>query len=314
MSSSIEVPVKEFEEFVVTKLRSRLKDIVWGENCYSLKEALTFDEEWFFRDHLSPDYYTAMQDFLFRSKLTPKRVILNGRSSFTWTIPFNIENRPFKEVIELYEASLNEVVKKLYNAANNVLERFIYGIEEAFCVDVRNCLYKNILIDRLTKYNRELIYLRNSSKFVYMGSEREHAYFSLTSKEDAMIISRKPDMYWHIKYAEEQYEKVLLNGVYHFLLEATRIACCCGAGNAPKKLVTYIACQYVREVKDIFETQGFEVYVLPRHSERRYTSVYTPHEGYIPVYFEVPTVLNYSPLMQSDSINLLYKNFCSYYR
>lgn len=310
MRSNLELSTKELEDFIVKKLNVRLQRILWGENCDSLKEALTFSEEWLFKDNLNPDLALEMQEYLFKEGFVPKRMILNGRRYSSWTLSANSKNDTFRSVRSEYEKSFKEALRFWETKAAEVIVDFSYSLSQVISVNVGNRIYRKYILDKLAQYNRDLIYSKNSK---HTDETREYIYYALTKQESIIFLSKRDDFYWQIEQAEYDFVNALGRKIYNFLFEVNRIAYAYRYDRVPRKLVTFVSNQYMQEFKEIFEKGGIEVTLQPKYSERMYAKVGNFENDNVPVFLEIPNLV-YRPLMNNESVNRIYMNFCEYYR
>ena len=311
MRSAIKLSREQFEDFIAEKVFSRLKIIVWGENCDSLKEALTFREEWLFGDTLEPTLQAEMAEYLFKEGFCPKKTILNGKKYSTWCFPFNARNTTFARIKAEYASGLNGFLKFCEAKATEVITNFSYSNSEIIYIDVRNRIYRKIIQDKLVEYNRALMVEKNSR---YNNDTREYIYYQLTRNEDIIFLSKSGYFYDYIIQAEAKHNAEVISAVHKFLLETNKAIYWCKYGEAPRWLVTFIPSQYIKDFRNIFESVGFEITTLPKHSERYYAPIGVQGDDFVPIFIEISKI-DYKPLIQDDfGINKLYYELYRDYR
>lgn len=309
MNLDLELSTKEYEKFLLGRLGERFTTIKWGENCDSVKEALTFSEEWLFKNTLDASLHQEMQEYLFKQGFTPKMTILNGKKCSSWTL-LESKNPAFEKVKKEFEKSFSSAVSYWEKQAVERIIDFSYSMAWVIDVRVGNRIFREFMVNKLAQYNRDLMFAKNTK---LQGENRPYIYYGFTSHMDTVIMSKKSDLSHRIESAEARYAKEYEDWISFFLGASQSQLSYYRYSSVPRKLATYVPVHLVEAYRNFFEKTGIDMSCQAKYLERNYVCIGTWQEGLIPVFLEVPNLV-YKNISSNYRINGLYVSFCNFFR
>ena len=308
MESAIAVPNNVYEKVILKKFEERLPQIRWGENCFTVKQALTVAEEWLVGDIWNETLKEGFLEYLFKEGFVPHTVIIARKKNTEWIFPANPKNIFFVDVRNAYKASLDKARRAYEEKAIECIKQFTETEITVQGYDVSNSLYRAALLRNISLYNQTILVTKNSDKY---DEKREFLHFTFTSQENILFLGKDDNfsefIYWSIDIFKHNFAtktKGFLSLLNRYLIFY---------GKKQTKLVTYMEKAYYESFKTILKTVGFNVSLLPRFPEKYYFSMGNREDEDIPIYIEVEN-LEYKPVNIDDGdVTQLLKRICHLY-
>lgn len=308
MESAIARPKNAFEKVILKKYEERISKIQWGENCDTVKQALTLPEEWLVGDIWNETLKEEFLEYLFKEGFVPYTVINARKKTTEWFFPANSENPFFIEIRNAYKAFFDDATRFYQEKAIEVIKYFTENEITVQGYEVSNSIYREALLNNISLYNQTILVTKNSGRY---NEQREYLYFTFTQHGNVLFLGKDNNFSEFLFWADDAFNRNFATKTKSFLNYLHHQLTC--YAYKPYKLITYMEKAYYEEFKELMKTIGFQVALMPRYMEKCYLPIGKREEEDIPIYIEVGKLEYRSVSIADGDVTQLLKMICKAY-
>ena len=309
---TVDTKKERIEEVLATRMLSRLPQIVWGKNCTTVREALTFPEDW------------LLQDFSLREKNDALEYLGDSENGFKlkWAIKSELKIRRwilpekpvgvFLEVRVQFENSYYLAVRDLEERVESVLISFLDYRQTLLVERTENILYRELLIKKIEECNKYYSLPAKRVKNIwFLNPERMKITYQLTFSGSSLYASKGQDVSRYVCQQEQHFNSTVGSCIGSFFSSCNRYffnrfdTC-----KNVKLIKTYMPARCFEVIKNLLSPCGFLLELMPQHSESLYKEISYKIEGDIPVYITLHKVKYIYRVELNREFNLNLQRIC----
>lgn len=263
MVSHVKWSEEQFVDLLISKMTSRCKEICWGSNADTVRDALKFEEGIFVSDFENANEKNEFFQFLWNEGFRFKGKRIDGVDSTEWFFSTNPKNPKIVDFLEWITRDYENALEVSKAGARDVIESFIES-EEYFKYFVVDGVERKALNEEVAKYNQETIVYNNKRNANY---QRPFIINVAHPKYPIVLIFKQQEDADILIKAERFYLDSFWQNVYKTLYSINSAMIYADLSN--RKMLVHIEKEYAFGFKLLLEWVGLKVdyfSILPQAS------------------------------------------------
>ena len=265
---------------------SRLPQIIWGLNCNSVTEALTFSENWLLQDFSDTDKKDVMEylNNVENGFKIAKLAIKSELAIKEWRLISATE--AFKEVIAQFQNSFYFATRDMEETAENALIRFLDYRQSLLIEQTENALYRKILIKKIEECNRSYsLSSRKVKNILFLNPDRMKINYELTYSGGYLYASKGGDVSMYVCQQERYFNEAVGSFLGMFFSSCNRYFFNkFDTSKNTRYLKIFMPPKCFEVLKKLLEPCGFLMELMPQDADRNYKELGFQISYNIPVY------------------------------
>lgn len=307
---------ERIEEILANRMMTRLPQIFWGVNCDSVKEALTFPENW------------LIQDFPETAKKDVMEYLNNAENGFKitkWAIKSELEIKNWmpvnvtgmlREVVIQFQNSFYFATRDMEESAENALIRFLDYRQSLLIERTENVLYREILIKKIEECNRSYsLSSKRVKNILFLNPDRMKINYALTYSGGYLYASKGGDVSSYVYQQERFFNDAVSSFLGIFFSSCNRYFFNkFDTSKNTRYLKVYMPPRCFEVVKNLLAPCGFLMELMPQDADYKYKELGFKIEYNIPVYITLHKVQYVYRTELSEEFNWNLQKICGQIR